>query len=336
MITFKQYLLETISLTSEKGVVKQLLNDAIRRVMKFVYSEIVREYKYGVITDANIMKKIKEYVRFETYHGIQQSLLKHYGKEPFSVSSLSFDREMNADGDVQHTRIRIHRQWLDVIQNQLLDEIELASYDNPFFDQNGEFDENSLKDAFLYYQENTKMDKAIDKIVDIFVHELVHVGQFRNQSKRLAYTGSIEYRSYLTKNKKEFNKAINQKATEYDMKIYHGSPQEIDAFAHNMAIELVNIATGGLEIEDFEHTKHLEYLEGMLFSVEEMLKYREYVFADTYKNRYKDFNDPKNKLFYKVYKRFMKKVYMEIQQYMSSIKNKIQQVKNNNDEELWY
>jgi hypothetical protein len=300
--------------------------------MKFTYEEIIREYDMGDVTSSNIMKKIKEYIRYETYHGLQHSLVKHYGNEPYRVSSVSFDREMNADGDVQQARIRIHRQWLDVIQNVLIDEVELAYYDNSyFFTEADELDRDALRDAFLYYDETVKMGRAIDKIVDIFVHELVHIGQYRRQGRRLVNVGDIEYRSYLTKDRKEFIRAINSKANEYDMKIYHGSPQEIDAFAHNMAIEMINLAIGGYEVEEFVDRGHIKYLEGMLFSIKEFVKEREFRYAETYKNRYKDFNDPKKRDYYKVYKRFMKKVYQEVDRYMDYIRVKIGELSKKED-----
>ncbi len=330
MITFKQYLIEAINLTIEKDRVKQLMMEAVHRVMKFRFDCVVEEIEDG--NDITKMSRVCSFIRGDLHIELEHTIIKHimsvYNKDPYNVRTFTFTEQLGADGDCKGSNIRIHEKFVSTVEQILLEQLQAYS-GYPFIDEeSGEFNKEPLWDAFQEYKENNLVSDAIDKIVNIFVHELVHVKQHQPQGKRLVDKGNTEYRSYLTKNKKRFNQDVNTFATKLDWQIYHGSPQEIDAFAHNMAMELIDMATFNRNMEYINDPAMLAELEGMLNGVQEAMKHREFRGNTTYEDKYKEFNDPKNQQHYKVYKRFMKKVYLQVQQYTEKLKSKIQKYRN--------
>jgi len=69
----------------------------------------------------------------------------------------------------------------------------------------------------------------------VLLHEMVHVIQHIEQWAVLR--SKHEYRSYGTKDASEF---LKSRDTPRFMNLYYSSPQEISAFAHNMAIEIIH------------------------------------------------------------------------------------------------
>lgn len=328
---------EAISLTTEKGNVKQIILEAIHRFMKHAYKILLEEIEEGKITSFRpLWRRLDDLIIDEFSYTVVHLLMAKYHKSPYGVSHLMFDPQMHADGECEKSRIKIKHKWLDNLQKIMLELFQVGYGDNPAFREDGSIDKDALWNACTYYKGSHYIDKAIAPITNYFIHELVHVQQHNTQTELVNRKGTTEYRSYLTKNRKEFLRAVIYKATKYDMQIYHASPQEIDAFAHNMAIELIHDATIGIDIEDMNDSRYIENLEGMLFSIQEVMKHREFKYSGTYTDRYQEFNDPKNKLHYKVYKRFMKKVYLEVQRYIEKLKVQITKFKNRPDDWFMY
>jgi len=71
------------------------------------------------------------------------------------------------------------------------------------------------------------------EINEVFIHEMVHMIQHVEQwavNRR-----DTEYRSYTEKDPRRFNLAVKNLSSPQDFNIYHSSPQEISAQAHDIA-----------------------------------------------------------------------------------------------------
>lgn len=85
----------------------------------------------------------------------------------------------------------------------------------------------------------SKVEYKFNKLPSIFMHELVHIQQHSRQN-----FGKEQYRSYLGK-KSEFDELSKAEVLSLTnssryKKLYLASPQEIDAFAHNIAYEIID------------------------------------------------------------------------------------------------
>jgi len=124
---------------------------------------------------------------------------------------------------------------------------------------------------------------ALEEMVQVFVHELVHVIQNLKQSHR---GDNTEYRSYLTKDQDRFNAAVAS-STDEDSHLYYSSPQEIAAFAHDIVSNI------------------LKSMQGKKVSRADIQD----AVRDRVGAHFPDKTDPKVK---KVYNRYLKLVYQEL------------------------
>lgn len=154
------------------------------------------------------------------------------------------------------------------------------------------------------------VERNVENLVSVVIHELVHVVQHNQQYKK--GKTSTEYRSYLSKNNKDFyssiNKIHNSEHNDKDYRLYRGSPQEIAAFAHEAALKFIRYID--LEYIDVEYIKDLK---------KDLPRELEYYIE-------RMFNDPKNADEYKVFKRFNKLMYQEVVRYIEHIEKKKAQV----------
>ena len=95
---------------------------------------------------------------------------------------------------------------------------------------------------------------------------------------------------------------------------YLSSPQEIPAYAHNMALNLIDITGGvwsGMDIDDLKH---------LLYNVTDIIQdFRNWV-NDPRHQSYRRFNQPGTK-YYKIYKRFLEQVYQELTSYKQYVES---------------
>lgn len=144
---------------------------------------------------------------------------------------------------------------------------------NTFFNVTGD----DIEDRF-----DMSQIPSLEDMVQVFVHELVHVVQHLKQSHR----DTTEYRSYLTNDKKRFNDAIASSSDE-DAHLYYASPQEIPAFAHDIVSNILKSMQG-------KNVSRSDIQDAVRDRVGAMFPNR---------------NDPKVK---KVYNRYLKLVYQEL------------------------
>lgn len=142
----------------------------------------------------------------------------------------------------------------------------------------------------------------VNQMTDTVLHELVHVIQHTQQFRRPG--GSTEYRSYLDRTKGELRSLYRGPEQGWDFdsehfqKLYRASPQEIGAYAHNMALDIIRSV--GLNEPDSEDIP--------LTATDFVQALRQIV-----GNEYRDPNNPRERA---VLNRYLKLAYQEVQRYI--------------------
>jgi hypothetical protein len=172
------------------------------------------------------------------------------------------------------------------------------------------------------------IEDPIYEIVDVFIHELVHIKQHAKQAKRKGnndYGGRTEFRSYLDKKKNEYSKLAHKHwtGTDYDSdllspeerqryhQLYYASPAEMSAHAHNIVLKIIK----NFDFTNTDDYTRADYIENAQIALRDIT-----IYLDEYlHSRYKDSTDKRTQM---VYKRYHKLVYQELyarlQQYIKS------------------
>lgn len=180
------------------------------------------------------------------------------------------------------------------------------------------------KDRYTLSLVDNSITRTIEAMVSTITHEVVHVIQYNQQVSK--GRDHIEYRSYLDKTKGEFRNNIDNppganeppENQERRYNLYLASPQEIAAFAHQAALQVIrdhgiNQATSPEELD----LKELDS-GSIIYAVDKILAGR--------------FNQPKTPKEAMVRKRYLKLAYQEIvrtlEYKLASLKNKVKRVDN--------
>ena len=164
---------------------------------------------------------------------------------------------------------------------------------------------------FLLNEIFEKIQQGVDAIINVVTHELVHTTQHGRQFEKGRGPFEIEYRSYLDKNKGEFYK-LHAKDDWYKnpraMELYYASPQEMPAFAHEIALYIIRAY-------DFPNMTSLEEIPTVDSKdiVYAMSRYPEIA-------KFAKSEDPRVR---KVYQRYIKLVYTEVANYIEQLKQKL-------------
>lgn len=159
------------------------------------------------------------------------------------------------------------------------------------------------------------IESDINRLISVIIHEAVHLMQHLPQYKKNRPT--LDYRGYLAKDKEEFYTAIKNvasgKHTEADYKLYRSSPQEISAFANELALKIADDydITNLFSMEDFDLAEFKKGIPDLI---------RGYIF--------RMFDDPNNPKEYRVFKRFHKQVYQEFVRYTEQLEKKLKNKRN--------
>lgn len=209
-----------------------------------------------------------------------------------------------------------------------------------------------LNDSYQYYINqlfNVKLKEfaVFDKInspgyIDVMIHELVHVRQHMNQPKtsKDPKTGedkikNTEYRSKVEPNPAKFRAATNalfgKTQTPEEFKIYMSALQEIPAFAHTAALNIVK----SFEFEPEYGVDYLrEQVKGLIKATRSLtlgMKVDDYNLINIWPLDYyiKTFNHPEDNKLYPVYKKFIKILHQELVNYIQYWVNKINEYESN-------
>ena len=166
---------------------------------------------------------------------------------------------------------------------------------------------NSLEDHFIDVGfelptnltiSDLRVEDIIGEIADILVHEVTHV----HQDVRANYKASGK--SYLT-NQKKYKKIMQQALdTPGRHDIYLSSPDEIEAFSQDTAHKILR----AMDLED-------EDVDYVIDSMEGAIKW-----LHSYDTHYNKFSKSTNYKEYTIFKRFLKKVYLELTARLDDVK----------------
>lgn len=163
--------------------------------------------------------------------------------------------------------------------------------------------------------------------IKTFVHELAHVKQDKSHKadiyKKWPIRYEPSYRSYLTKNKKLFYKAISDLESEKDFLLYHASPQEIAAFANGESVKIIDNILDGKPLDDDRYVTELFDSYRITSSILSSLPNEPSFFYNVTQYYSDTFNKPENKKYYPIFKRFFKLLYMELVKFKDQIKKQI-------------
>jgi hypothetical protein len=158
-------------------------------------------------------------------------------------------------------------------------------------------------------------------MAEILVHEIVHLEQQARQPGFAPGARQKDYRSYLAKNMDQFIAAIHSASSREDADIYHASPQEIPAYAHQLVYRLISSALGHKKLADVP-AEEIPYAAQELRDALKDIANGAMASDDSLK-RYLRFKDGDQRRL-QVYRRFMKAVYAEVQSYISKLQQQMQ------------
>ncbi len=141
--------------------------------------------------------------------------------------------------------------------------------------------------------------EIVKKLTSLYVHEITHAIQFAKAAV------DDTYRSYTEPNKAAFYAKLDQGILDLD---YYASPEEIDAYAHGRAMELIQMSSAPPDSQE------------MLDHVTAQLK-----LLSSAGTSYEKFRNSDKRINTRVVNRYLKKVYLELDDYRQHLQAKLEQ-----------
>lgn len=329
-------LIEAINLGQHGEEIEQLIKKgliaAIGQLSTLKDSEWLKKAEKSVARGE--FREMGEQLRPQLKSAIEGSMaytLKSGLGRQFNIQYVGFDDTGTSGAYVQAQNIVISSRWSEIVSRALIqslfdtisnnyseEEFVGAVYFVPKLIMSG--DRNFVSAVI---DTNKKVQHQTANLANLLVHELVHVVQNSRQSHRNV---PPEYRSYLDKSKGEFSGVHHkrmsgeisepnpdQAAEERYWNLYLASPQEITAFAHQIALKIINDSG----VKDAK-------------TVDELNRAAQQVDADWIVSAISDelhgrFRNPASKKEVPVFKRYMKLTYTEFAQTVNSLRAKLTQ-----------
>lgn len=311
-MNIRELLFESISLMKYQKPLRNAANSAVIEVIKSIgTSKHNFSYDDPISFVAKTVKNSHVNV-FRKY--LEHNLLSIISRvDPKgAIKSIKFRNIPTDDNaNILNGDVEIHTKFLIQLYNQLFKSYySLALVGNPSQDEIVDYFFDAAQDQEIQNEVLYDVQKYIDPIIEVLIHEWVHGIQDYQQPGRTS-----EYRSYLEDPKKQGelstllqkryqsgNKLSSEESSRWDQ-LYRASPQEMAAMAHQMVFAIIKSAGLHQDIND----------PAALPKVKELgQKIPEYV------SNY--FGIPQTKIEQKVYNRYMKLVYLELDRWYDSIK----------------
>lgn len=309
-------LFETISLTQEQHRIIPAIFKAIEKTLYSIATRIEQQAfnnNQSSLSFSHVIDDIHTYMASNLPKELKTHLeLAIQPKNKQTLKGITLDITPLSDkteGSAGFDNVNIAYKLYQTLFKQLIDELtdHIQDYDLEY---------KNIVDVLRDYNpsESKYIDSIVKKITSVIVHELVHIHQHTNQKNRYRQGYETEYRSYMM-NKKKFHKLMNDRlSTSIGRLPYLASPQEIPAFAHNLALDLIEIVLGGYSLEQIAKSNP-DLLPHTIMNLKDIIQDSRNYQNNDFFNDYKQFKNPEHKQF-KVFKRFMKIVYQEISQYI--------------------
>jgi hypothetical protein len=308
---------EAISMTKyNQDLVDAIKTGIINGVLALEKPIMSNQNLLDVINDDSFSDRYaRQYLQREAEASIEKAVIKQLKLtlakilDKGALSKIRFGKMSGMGGFARGSEIVLNRTLLDGIAKTVINRICTAMYEHPAGQRTRVFEIvfNMLKqnsDKMIGYLLHG-LEPHVDNIVSILVHEAVHIIQHKQQAHR--GLGKTEYRSYLDKQKGEFRsaaqKAVKTKNRDRYYDLYYASPQEITAFAHQMALDVVN-AYGLNKVTDLKDIPKI--------TSENIIEY----INKRINNR---FAQPRNPQETQVRRRYLKLVYQEVHRYIEHV-----------------
>ena len=228
-------------------------------------------------------------------------------------SKISFNPDIKSYGYANKLSIVINYSFL----KSIVSAIKKYIYD--YFYNVDKSEKKSIKDIFLkalqkiindphtFFKTHSSLKNIITQFVETITHELVHVFQQAEQFRKKR--PNFEYRSYAEKDLEKFRTAMRNKSSIEDFRIYHASPQEITAFAHNIASQIL---------------KNTEFKSIILWPDTDQSNYNK-IISDYVAKHLRYTPEQRKNMNYierKVFNRYVKQVYQILQHYIETEREK--------------
>lgn len=318
----KDIIVEEVSVTSYRGAVTDAIRNAVKHALEQLLpklEKIPKKAAAGIESDNGNAKVFKDYIvkHFDVSASLSKYILDALNSEIGSSMVSNVDFEETVEGERGYSRehgIFLDIRYKNAITRKIIETLISEAYDN--------YDTGERVKGFafmtrmvasgdryywglIYYE----IDRIVTAMVRTTLHELVHVMQYNAQD--IKGRSDIEYRSYLDKHKGEFRSHVDEpKAdlgtdeTDRFYNLYLASPQEIAAFAHEAALDIISSYESIGSPEAFSELTQ----DDIINAVDKVTSER--------------FKDPKTRIELMVRKRYMKLAYLEVVRFIDVQKRK--------------
>jgi hypothetical protein len=288
---------ESVNLLRYRNFVEQAVVNSIRDTIDYIPTLLTRLPPKMVYSAKNgnaeeLLRHLAPQLRKTGYNMASHNLKKYINTNMPEVENkvnIIF-KDIKSDARVEGTNVQIKSYYLDYIIRTILSTLKHHLNSEKTQDKlsilrnmNGQ----EMLDSYNFEEIHTIRD-----MVDACVHELVHVVQNLNQKHR---NGTTEYRSYLTRDQKKFEEVLDDIENHPEAYLYYASPQEIAAFAHDLASLIIKKL----------HKKEDVSSKTIQDTIQDF-------FGDIFKN-------VKHKKLQKVINRYYKLVYKEVMNYFGEL-----------------
>jgi hypothetical protein len=312
---------EAISYTSKIPTIKKSIMDGILDAIHFLKEDRYLDVKERVNRQVNLtILKAKVGPNLFTHleHFISEKLTKLASDEilpPDLKASVPVKfKDTGEDlGLAYSSEIDLTEMFIDNLVTDLLDLLHEKTSDN-LYSEDSIFEDFfltakklTIQDIVDYSSRRSGINSTVNKIASTLVHEMVHVRQHLPQLQK--GRDDTEYRSYLDKTKGEFVQmhgkgyaSLSPDERKRYNTLYRSSPQEITAFSHQAAWDVIR----DYNLEDIRDISEIPD--------------NKVIFGYIYEYATQYYKKPENPAEQKVYQRYIKLIYQEVDRYLDNLR----------------
>ena len=312
---------EAISYTGKIPAIKQAILHGILESIHFLKEDRYLDVKERVNRQVNLtILKAKVGPNLFTHleHFISKKLSKLVSDEVLSPDlkasiPVKFTDTGEDLGVAYSSEIDLSEMFIDNLVTELLEMLHEKTSDN-MYSEDSIFEDFfltaknlTIQDIINYSSRRSGINSTVNKMASTLVHEMVHIRQHMPQLQK--GRDDTEYRSYLDKTKGEFSQmhskgyaSLSPEERKRFNTLYRSSPQEIAAFSHQAAWDVIR----DYNLEDITDISEIPDNKVIFNYI--------YEYATQY------YKKPENPAEQKVYQRYIKLIYQEVDRYLDNLR----------------